>query len=166
MRWLAFLGQYDVEICHLPGTTNTAADALSRLCVLDGESYSWEESYKADPWVMAKYYFNGRLRNPLCWHHGRIWDDDRIVVPSVFVSRTMADHHSSILSGHWGLDKTLTILQRKFKFEHMHKVVKDFVQACDLCQRTKAERQHKRGLLEPLTMTKRKWQSVSLDWVV
>ena len=48
----------------------------------------------------------------------------------------------------------------------MRRIVKSFVQACDLCQRTKAERQHKRGLLEPLTIPKRKWQSVSMDWVV
>ena len=100
VRWLAFMGQYDVEILHIPGTTNTASDALSRLSVLDGESDSWEGHYKTDAWVIAKYYFNGRLRNPLCWHHGRIWEDDRIVVPAVFVLQTITDHHSSILSGH------------------------------------------------------------------
>ena len=41
VRWLDFLAQYDVEIRHIPGVTNTAADALSRLAVLDGEAVDW-----------------------------------------------------------------------------------------------------------------------------
>ena len=31
VRWLAFLGMFDLEIAHIPGVTNTAADALSRI---------------------------------------------------------------------------------------------------------------------------------------
>ena len=51
VRWLAFLAQYDVEIRHIPGVTNTAADALSRLTVLDVEPVDWAHQYQADAWV-------------------------------------------------------------------------------------------------------------------
>ena len=30
-RWLAYIGMFDLDIAHIPGITNTAADALSRL---------------------------------------------------------------------------------------------------------------------------------------
>ena len=31
MRWISLIGTYTVEFTHIPGTTNIAADALSRL---------------------------------------------------------------------------------------------------------------------------------------
>ena len=41
-----------------------------------------------------------------------------------------------------------------------------FVQSCDACQRTKPDRRAVQGLLAPLSLPTRKWQSISMDWVV
>ena len=31
VRWLAFLGMFDLEIAHIPGVTNTAADSMYKM---------------------------------------------------------------------------------------------------------------------------------------
>ena len=111
VRWLAFLAMYDLDIRHIPGTTNSAADALSRLCPVLAEETSWENVYKADPWILENFYTRRKqLKNPLCWHNGRIWVDDRILVPTSLTTRVISDHHCSILSGHWGTQNTIDIV--------------------------------------------------------
>ena len=57
---MAFLGMFDLEIAHIPGVTNTAADALSRMgnaaccCPLHAEPKdNCKALYGADPKVRA-----------------------------------------------------------------------------------------------------------------
>ena len=170
VRWLSFLGMYDFDIQHIPGTTNTAADALSRLCpVVAGaplEPDSWKQFYLSDPTIGPDYYHDGMLIDPTLWHHGRLWVDDRILVPAAKIAETIAAHHSSVLAGHWGAQKTFDILDRKFIIAEMRARVKEFCRTCDACQRVKADRRNQHGLLEPLSLPTRKWHSVSMDWVV
>ena len=47
----------------------------------------------------------------------------------------------------------------------MHSHVVSHIRSCDVCQRSKSERQKRRGLLHPLPIPSRKWQSVSIDWI-
>ena len=58
IRWLADVESYDIEFRHIPSTSNTAADALSRppeasplICPLitDRPEHSWLNDYKSDP---------------------------------------------------------------------------------------------------------------------
>jgi len=35
-RWTAFLGEFDLEVCHIPGKENDVADTLSRRNVNNG----------------------------------------------------------------------------------------------------------------------------------
>jgi hypothetical protein len=43
--------------------------------------------------------------------------------------------------------------------------VKDFVRHCDSCQRVKASTQLQAGLLHPLEIPARKWQTMSMDLI-
>jgi hypothetical protein len=40
------------------------------------------------------------------------------------------------------------------------------VALCDVCQRVKAEHQRLAGLLQPLKVPERKWEEISMDFVV
>ena len=109
-RWLAELALYHFEVKHIPGSTNTAADALSRIANLqlaihsleiDNES-SWEDAYKADPMLLAKYFTeNGDLKDSTKWHNGRLWEDDLIVVPEAKITSVLTQHHDNMIAGHW-----------------------------------------------------------------
>ena len=92
--------------------------------------------------------------------------DDRIVVPRSQIRGIIAQHHDSVLSGHWGYQKTYSVLKRKFVWSGITKDVREFVRTCNKCQLAKSERKKMHGLLEPLTLPERKWQSISMDWVV
>ena len=121
--------------------------------------------YIADHAIGPLYYVDGRLQNHRTFHNGRLWLDDKIIVPDVKISSVIAAHHDSVLAGHWGMQKTYDILQRKFTFPFMKKKVQDFVQSCDICQRCKHEHQLPRGMLEPLSVPVQKWHSISIDWI-
>ena len=44
--------------------------------------------------------------------------------------------------------------------------VRKFVRTCHKCQLAKSERKKMHGHIETLTIPERKWQSISMDWVV
>ena len=44
--------------------------------------------------------------------------------------------------------------------------VQDYVRSCNTCQRDKASRYKKYGLLDPLEVPFRPWSSISIDWIV
>jgi len=158
-RWLSELSLFHYEIQHIPGTTNTAADALSRLECLSGSLLplqhlmeSWDADYRSDPLIVAKYFdpYTGQLLDPTQWHDGRLWHDDRIVVPASQVANVISLYHDAMVAGHWGTPKTLDILQRKFLFPDMRQRIKEHIQTCHACQTNKAERKRRRGSLQPL----------------
>ena len=91
VRWMADLFLYNSEVRHIPGSINTAADALSRTYPEESlaplEIYvspDWTDAYKADLALLELCY------QPDCqikadWRqscHGvRLWIGDRILVP-------------------------------------------------------------------------------------
>ena len=83
VRWLGDIELYNLTIKHIPGATNTAADALSRLCPVitsvDGDS--WVADYQADPAFKALFNAAAALVLSDSLHRGRVWDGDLIRVP-------------------------------------------------------------------------------------
>ena len=77
VRWQAYISMFDVEIAHIPGVTNTAADAISRLECRIADTSSWEAAYREDPRFQASFQDG----HPSQFRHGRLWKDDRIEVP-------------------------------------------------------------------------------------
>ena len=44
--------------------------------------------------------------------------------------------------------------------------VATYVALCDVCQRVKAEHQRPEGLLQPLKVSKWKWEEIGMDFIV
>ena len=67
VRWLYDVEQYHITFEHIPGVSNTAADALSRICPLIENEDSWLTDYKADPVLRDKYFkADGTLLDSTC----------------------------------------------------------------------------------------------------
>ena len=240
-RWLDLFSEFSLELKHIPGILNPAADALSRLpqdtCYLnpltsdeqpnsssqrprrssadyeaDGfirrtesrvserlaipeqrsqvvlvpdvvESSSsssrlnphqavsadvdtWKVAYNADE-ELKKLIFDvdGNLLPDISFRNGFYWRAEVILVPETLVHQIIKRYHSHPLSGHFGVSKTFSLIARKYTFSRMRPLIKTFISQCNVCQRTKAEKQAQRGELHPLSVPMQKWTSVSLDWI-
>ena len=107
----------------------------------------WWDDYIADPDTYAKYFQPGSniLKQIDCYHHGRIWNGDRIVVPEARKMEVIANYHDLPASGHWGINRTSDLLKRRFDFHKIKRLVRYYVRTCDTCQRMKAEKLKPRG---------------------
>jgi transposase InsO family protein len=69
------------------------------------------------------------------------------------------------MSGHPGREGTVGILSRDFYWPMMQQFVRRFLANCDVCGRTKAWRDHKRGFLKPLPIPDRFHTDLSMDFI-
>ena len=105
-------------------------------------------------------------------HYGRTSDGillykGRMVVPNQrsLVHELVRLHHDEQSAGHWGVQKTLELLQRKFKWEGMQQDVEEYVQTCPVCQGNAAPKHKPYGQLSPLLQPSRLWKEISMDFI-
>jgi transposase InsO family protein len=94
----------------------------------------------------------------LCWNN-------RIYVPEGLRQRVIQSEHDSKVAGHFGRERTLELLTRNFYWTNMERDVRKYCNECDNCQRTKAPRQAKHGLLHPLELACKPWTHISTDFI-
>ena len=97
----------------------------------------------------------------------RVFYRDRLFVPPDDHLRTQIVYrtHSSGPAGHPGRVKTLDLMNRTYWWPRMSRDVAAFVQACDMCFRTKASRSAPQGFLQPLPVPFRAWSDISVDYI-
>ena len=191
IRWLEKLQQYTMEIVHIPGRDNAAADALSRLpgrtdmslmclrplltkicfagpIVLPPSPVEdWWPDYMADDAIRKQYFRVGtdELQDSLQFHHGRIWRGDKIVVPARRYTEVISQHHDLPHANHWGISRTVALVRRKYLIPNLKELVRYHVRSCDICQKFKTDHHLPRGYIENLDIPEYRWQSLSMDWL-
>ena len=174
-RWMSLLGHYNVTIHHIPGTTNTAADALSRdpallAPLLPAPAYEdWTEAYLSDPATKAEFFTaDDCLLHPARLYHGHLYraGDDRIVVPTSKIPFVLAECHDAVMAGHLGVEKTIDLISRKYTFPDLRAHVVKHVRECHVCQTAKTEHRRARGVVMPLRIPERRWNSIHMDWIL
>ena len=121
---MADLSLFNYEVRHIPGSTNTAADALSRMYPEEYLALSeidvspdWTEAYKADPpHLELCYQPDGQLKADWrqSWHGGRLLIGDRLLVPASRYDVVITQFHQPLVAGHWGIPRVTALLQRHF----------------------------------------------------
>jgi len=98
---------------------------------------------------------------------GLLLFENRYVLPNdkAFRLKVLESNHDSRVAGHFGQFKTLERLRQNFFWSRMDDDVKDYVRSCDVCQRDKASRRKKYGLLQPLEVPHQPWRSISMDFI-
>ena len=91
----------------------------------------------------------------------------RAVVPiqKTLIQELLYLYHDDQLAGHWGVDKTKELLERKFYWPGLATDVKEYVTTCSVCQHIAIPRHKPYGKLQPLPVPERPWQEVSLDFI-
>jgi len=91
----------------------------------------------------------------------------RLCIPEGGELRTqvMRDLHDSPLSGHFGRDKTLSLVRRLVFWPGMTQTVSDYVASCPVCQRVKADHTGPRGLFHALPLPSRRGGMWGIDFI-
>jgi hypothetical protein len=96
------------------------------------------------------------------------YDVNRVYIPDIVSLKTLiiSEHHDNKLAGHVGYQKTYDNIIRKYYWPNMYIDIKLYVRSCLVCQRTKSENRKPAGLLKPLPIPTRRWQCVTMDFIV
>jgi Integrase zinc binding domain len=78
----------------------------------------------------------------------------------------MHDCHDAVISGHLGLYKSLSNLQKTFTWPGVRRKFTSYINSCDQCQRNKSSSRAPAGLVQPLEVPKEPWEYVSLDFIM
>ena len=156
------------------GKANIVADALSRrytlITSLDAKLLGFElikELYATDPdfgdtfnvlpWQNLEHYYNSQ---------GFLFFKDKLCIPACSLRDLLVrEAHGGGLMGHFGVVKTLSILQEHFYWPRMKRDVEHKVQRCITCHHAKSKI-NPYGLYMPLPIPSAPWVDLSMDFVL
>ncbi|PNX58075.1 retrotransposon Ty-3/Gypsy protein [Trifolium pratense] len=179
--WLAKLLGYQFEVQYKPVWENKAADALSRCndgefttmvsypTWLDGKNLIQEVTNDSDiQQMVAELNINPLGKSGFNVKQGLLFYNDRLVLysKSPSIPMLLKEFHSTPTGGHSGYLRTYRRLAENLHWIGMQRTVRDFVRACDVCQRKKYDSTTPGGLLQPLPVPHVIWEDLSLDFIM
>ena len=103
---------------------------------------------------MDNYYLHGKLFYHLA----------ELCIPIDEMVHVIREAHTSLVSGHFWVEKKLCHLQRFCFWPHMKTIVTHFVKGCVLCY-VSMPSNRKLRLYTPLPILSQPWESVSMDFL-
>ena len=79
--------------------------------------------------------------------------------------RVLRNKHDHPISGHYGQNQTMDLIRHEYTWPGIQTMVKDYVQSCTTCARSKALHHHPYGLLKQLPIPEKPWNSISMDFI-
>jgi len=161
-KWIEFLESFPYVIKYKQGKENVVADALSRrhalLSTLDAKLLGFEfmkELYVDDADFCNVYAACEKSAfHKFYRHDGYLFKENKLCVPKCSMRDLLVlESHSGGLMGHFGVAKTLNILQEHFFWPHMRKDVDRMCSRCVECKKAKS-RVMPNGLYTPLPVPK------------
>ena len=121
------------------------------------------DGYKADPWFEDTKNISELVQQGDFWFR-----NEALVIPNNkdLKNSILYEFHDIPSAGHVGAEKTHHAVSRHFWWPRIRKEVKEYVQACEKCQRNKTVTQRAAGLLQPLEIPAQKWTDISMDFIV
>jgi hypothetical protein len=170
-RWLSELMRFMPDIRYCKGSDNVVADALSRRVDLMTVRVYLSSDFMAR--VVLAYEDDPTLPDlveagKLC-RDGDVYrsTDARLLYIPVGPLRTevIRECHCPPYAAHLGASKTTGRILKTCWWPRLNADVRDFVKACRTCQRIKGYTALPYGLLQPLSVPERPWESVSMDLI-
>ncbi|OWM75776.1 hypothetical protein CDL15_Pgr009420 [Punica granatum] len=176
-RWQDFLAEFDFMMEYKPGKTNAVADALSRrvelaaISRLESPLLGWIKEglqHGAKVRILLELTREGKSRQFWCEDDLVYTKGRRVYVPLYDNLRReiLRECHDSKWAGHSGIHRTLALVEERYYWPQLRDDVETFVKTCLVCQQDKIEQKSPVGLLEPLPIPERPWESVSMDFIV
>jgi hypothetical protein len=74
--------------------------------------------------------------------------------------------HDGLLAGHGGAKRTTTFLKKSYYWPNLKDNAEEYVKICLTCQQNRTLNKKQTGLLRPLSILERPWESESMDFMV
>ncbi|CAJ2640536.1 unnamed protein product [Trifolium pratense] len=84
---------------------------------------------------------------------------------SYIIPKLLKEFHETPIGGHSGFLRTYRRVAENLYWIGMQKTIREFVRACDICQRQKYEATTPCGLLQPLPIPNAVWEDISIDFI-
>ena len=177
-RWQDFLAKFDYRLEYKPGKANVIADALSRKTELTTLSMSQlkpvlvsriKKGLQQDPLAkdLLEKVLEGKIRR--FWQEESIFltKGDRLFMPrwENLWKEVIKECNDSKWAGHSGFERTTALVQASYFLPHIRDNIEAYVRTCLVCQQDKVDHQLPIRLLEPLPLTTRPWESISMDFI-
>ncbi|XP_074314198.1 uncharacterized protein LOC141649405 [Silene latifolia] len=175
-KWVEFLQSFNFSSKHKEGKLNVVADALSRrhsmLVTVQQRVLGFEfmkELYKDDQDFMEDWLtLQGNPNNPgskFTLQEGYLFKGNKLCIPrGSYRDLLIKEVHSNGLAGHFGVQKTLDILQDQFHWPIMERGVQAVIRRCSTCQKSKSS--FLPGAYTPLPVPDKPWEDISMDFIV
>jgi hypothetical protein len=187
IRWQEVLSRFDTDIRHIPGISNSAADALSRypyvqssndiqdlqVCAVSSVEFdsdilkSVRSSYKDDK------LFGPVIRNPE--RYGAIWQieegliffEGRLCIPSndrKSRETLLKLHHDS--HNHFAVEKTRRSIAMDYYWPGLSHDVDVYIKSCTSCAVNKSSTQAPAGFLHSMPIPPDRFAELAMDFVM
>ena len=173
-RWVEFIETFPYVIQYKTGKDNVVADALSRrytlITTLNAKVLGFEhikELYDDDTDFSHIYKNYGHTAfEKFYLVDGFLFRLNRLCIPKCSMRELLIhEAHSGGLMGHFGVAKTLDILQEHFHWPHMKKDVEKVCSKCITCKQAKSKVMP-HGLYTPLPIPTSPWVDLSMDFIL
>ncbi|KAA0049809.1 reverse transcriptase [Cucumis melo var. makuwa] len=149
--WQEFLAEFDFEFEHKKGSSNQAVDALKR-------------SYRSE---CHEFSEAGKTRQFWVEEDLLVTKENRLYVPRAedLRKKLLYECHDTLWAGHPRWQRTYALLKKGYFWPNMRDDVMQHTKTCLICQQDKVEKVEVAGLLDPLPVPTRPWESVSMDFI-
>ena len=149
-------------------TSKLYSTAVLGAYVMDLEQLTEDicSTYPHDPVSAAQLPTPSALKWSLS-KDGMLLLNERLYVPdhNDLRLRVLRYKHDHPLAGHYGQNKTIELICRDYAWPSMRDSVKDYCNSCTVCGRIKPRWHKPYGLLKPLPVPERPWDSISMDLI-
>ena len=130
--------------------------------IQDAEHYTKNEDFKE----VYESLIHGSQNEELDYHiHEKLlYHLGKICIPQSERVHVIREAHISLISGHFGVGKTVTRLQKFCYQSRMNDTMSKYVKGCVMCETSKPSN-IKLGIHTPIPVPSRPWESVSMDFV-
>ncbi len=186
------LSEYNFTLQHIPGMTNTRADALSRrsnnseakednndVIILPNEVFAnttYISLNEVDIQCQEEQIIHNEDVKPWIDHHNlrqhnQLWwkNDALVVVGNDNLKRgVIQSFHNPPSMGHPGIANTYALTQRDYWWPNMKKDVEEYVKGSALCQANKINTHHQKPHLVPITTNTdaEPFEVIAMDFIV
>ncbi|GJZ00945.1 retrotransposon-related protein [Tanacetum coccineum] len=182
MKWLPKLMGFDYEVKYKKGVENAVVDALSRVqteghlmtamivTMLTELSTRIETSWHTDDTlqqILTNLQNGKEAKKHYSWSNGQLFRKNKMVVGKYKQLRLelLTYFHDSSVGGHSEVKVTTHKLCSIVYWKGVRKEIKTFVKECVTCQRCKPDLAAYSGLLQPLPIPIRIWDSIFMDFI-